>query len=293
MTWAVRTTDAVDPRAGEFGAAVVIPAASCPCEQVEAVRPQLLEDGCLIVVWNGPREPSHDCSQRVLARGAAVWLEFPGRIGAAAARNQGAAWLSGRASVLAFVDADDIAYPDWLSHLREPLVAGAADLAGGPLELTSQGRTYKVEPGHDFWHRQALYGSNLAVTREGWARLGGFHSGVGTCEDTDLAWRAGDLGLRIELVRTAVVRYSLRHGWAEWRQRVTWGRSSVSLLRAHGLSLSTHLPNLRGLVRHKRSHGFASSPLIAGLGQYAGQWAGRLLDSVPAAQDGPSRSVPL
>jgi GT2 family glycosyltransferase len=282
---AVRTTAVVDARAGEFGAAVVIPAASCPCEQVEAVRPQVRDDDCLIVVWNGPRPPSHDCSRRVLASGAAVWLEFSDRLGAATARNRGVAWLGGRARVLAFVDADDIAYPDWLSQLREPLAAGAADLAGGPLELTSQGRTYRVEPGHDFWYRQALYGSNCAVTRESWARLGGFHSSVGTCEDTDLAWRAGELGLRIELVKTAVVRYALRHGWAEWRQRMTWGRSSVALLRTHDLPLSRHLPNLRGLVRHMRSHGFASSPLIAGLGQYAGQWAGRLLDRVPAAQD--------
>jgi cellulose synthase/poly-beta-1,6-N-acetylglucosamine synthase-like glycosyltransferase len=243
------------------------------------------DGGCLIVVWNGPRTASHDCCRRALAGGAAIWLEFPDRLGAAIARNQGVAWLAGRARVLAFVDADDIAHPDWLSRLCEPLTSGDADLAGGSLELTSQGRTYTVEPGRDFWHRQALYGSNCALTRESWARLGGFRSGVGTCEDTDLAWRAGDLGLRITLVKTAVVRYALRHGWAEWRQRVTWGRSSVALLRAHDLPLSRDLPNLRGLVGHKRSHGFASSPLVAGLGQYAGQWAGRLLDRVPAMRD--------
>lgn len=283
MIPAVRSTSSADALSGEFGAAVVIPAASCPCAQVEAVRPQLRDDDCLIVVWNGPRPPSHDCSGPVLATtGAAVWLEFSDRLGAATARNHGVAWLGGRARVLAFVDADDLAYPDWLSQLRKPLVACSADLVGGSLELTSRGRTYTVEPGHDFWYRQALFGSNCAITRESWARLGGFHSGVGTCEDTDLAWRAGDLGLRIEVVRTAVVRYTLRKGWAEWRQRVTWGRSSVALLRAHDLLPSRHLPNLSGLVRHKRSHGFASSPLIAGLGQYAGQWAGRLLDRVPA-----------
>ena len=189
---AVRTTAAADAQTGEFGAAVVIPAASCPCGQVAAVRPQLSDDDCLVVVWNGSRSASHDCSLQVLAGDAAAWLEFPDRIGAATARNRGVAWLSGRARVLAFVDADDVAYPNWLSQLREPLAAGASDLAGGLLELTSQGSTYMVEPGEDFWYRQALYGSNCAVTRESWARLGGFRSGVGTCEDTDLAWRAGD-----------------------------------------------------------------------------------------------------
>ena len=284
MTETVQTTAAVDARTGDFGAAVVIPAASCPCAQVAAVRPQLSPDDCLVVVWNGPRRESHDCAGRVLADGAAAWLEFPDRLGAAGARNRGVAWLGGRAAVLAFVDADDVAYPDWLSRLRKPLADGAADMVGGPLELTSQGSTYTVEPGEDFWYRQALYGSNCAVTREGWDRLGGFRSGVGTCEDTDLAWRAPDAGLRVELVETAVVRYALRRGWAEWRQRVTWGRSSVALLRAHDLPLSKHLPNLRGLVGHKRSHGFASNPLVAALGQYTGQWAGRLLDRETVAE---------
>jgi hypothetical protein len=274
----VRATPEAEPVAGEFAIAVIVPAATCPCLQVEAVRPQVRSDGCLIVVWNGPRSESHDCASQVLLSGAAVWLEFGDRLGAATARNWGANWLDSRAKVLAFADADDVAHADWLAHLREPLAAGRADLAEGPLELTVRGRTYTVEPGRDFWHRQALYGSNCAVTREAWARLGGFRTGVGTCEDTDHAWRAGELGLRIELVKSAVMRYTLRRGWAELRQRLTWGRSSVALLHAHDLPLSRHLPGLRGLVEHKRSHGFASNPHIAGTGQYVGQWAGRILD---------------
>lgn len=283
ITPVARTTAGLDDHSGEFGVAVIIPASGCPCSQVAAVQPQIRDDDCLIVVWNGPRALAHDCSRRVLATGQAAWLEFRTRLGAATARNWGVAWLDGRAKILAFVDADDIARPDWLSQLHRPLATGAADLVGGPLELASRGRTYSVEPGHDFWYRQALYGSNCAVTRDGWTRLGGFHSDVGTCEDTDLAWRAGDLGLHIELVSTAVVRYSLRHGMAEWRQRMTWGRSSVALLRAHNLSLSKHLPTLRGLISHKRSHGFASSPIVAGLGQYVGQCMGRLLDRASAS----------
>jgi len=183
--------------------------------------------------------------------------------------------------VLAFADSDDTAYHNWLSELRESLASGEHKLVGGVLEVVSQDGVRRVEPGLDFWYRQAVYGCNCAVTREGWERLGGFSPGVGTCEDTDLAWRAGDIGLHVDVVRTAVVRYSLRHGWAEWRQRAVWGRSSVALLRAHDLPLSRHLPDLRGLIQHKRSVGFASSPLIAGLGQFTGQWVGRLCDGRP------------
>ena len=239
----------------------------------------------MVVVWNGPRPGSHDCSAGVLLDHAAVWIEFPTRLGAATARNAGVEWLGGRARVLAFLDADDIAHHDWLAELRSHIVHRRSDVVGGVLELVTRDGTRSVEPGVDFWYRQAVYGSNCAVTRECWERLGGFSPGVGTCEDTDLAWRAGEMGMRVDIVLTAVVRYSLRQGWAEWRQRVTWGRSSTALLRAHDLPLSSHLPDLRGLVQHKRSHGLATSPVIAGIGQFAGQWIGKLFDAPSRRSD--------
>lgn len=263
----------------KFACAVIIPAADCPCAQVEAVRPQLRDDDCLVVVWNGARSGTHDCAANMLQTSAAVWLESPTRMGAGAARNTGVAWLCGRAEVLAFVDSDDIAHDDWLPELREGLARGQLDLAGGVLEVFSGGHWRVVRPGSDFWYRQAVYGSNCAITREAWQRLGGFSTRVGTCEDTDLAWRAAGADLRIDIVPTAIVGYTLRQGAAEWRQRVTWGRSSVALLRAHDLPLSRHLPSLRGLISHKRSHGLARSPIIAGLGQFAGQLVGRVLDA--------------
>lgn len=266
---------------GKFGCAVIIPAAGCPCAQVEAIRPQLADDDCLVVVWNGPRTGAHDCAASVLrnSRSAAGWLEYPAKMGAGAARNMGAEWLSGRAEVLAFADSDDTAHDDWLAELRKGLANGRLDLVGGGLEIFSGGQWDVVLPGEDFWYRQAVYGSNCAITREAWQRLGGFSTRVGTCEDTDIAWRAVGIGLRVGIVPTAIVRYNLRHGAAEWRQRVTWGRSSVALLRAHSLPLSRHLPTLPKLISDKRSHGLAASAVIAGLGQFAGQLAGKVLDA--------------
>jgi GT2 family glycosyltransferase len=273
----IATDSARDGR--KFACAVIIPAADCPCAQVEAVRPQIRDDDCLVAVWNGPRTGTHDCSRNVLRSSAAVWLEYPTRMGAAAARNIGVDWLSGRAEVLAFVDSDDIAYDNWLAELREGLARDELDLAGGVIEVFSGGRWRVIRPQVDFWYRQAVDTSVCAITREAWQRLGGFSTRVGTCEDTDLAWRAAEIGLRVDIVPTAVVRFTLRHGAAEFRQRVAWGRSSVALLRAHDLPLSRHLPTLRGLISHKRSCGLASSPLIAGLGQFAWQWVGRVLDA--------------
>lgn len=274
-----RATDGARERA-HFACAVVIPSVGCPCAQVEAVREQLHADDCLVVVANGPRFAAHDCAANLLRAGAAAWLECPTSIGAGAARNMGGAWLAGRADVLAFLDADDVAHDDWLAQLRDGLVAGELDVAGGVLEVFSSGRWHVVQPGVDFWYRQAVYGSNCAVTREAWQRLGGFSTRVGTCEDTDLAWRAAGLDLRVDVVVTAVVRYTLRHGITELLQRFTWGTSSVALLRAHELPLCRHLPTLRGLIGHKRSHGLASSPVLAALGQFVGQSIGRWAGSV-------------
>jgi len=264
---------------GGMDRAVVLPAASCVCRQAEAVKSQLGAADCLVVVWNGRRPASHTCATTVLRDGMAVWIEFPTRLGAATARNHGVQWMNGRAHILAFTDADDVVHQDWLSELCAPLVAGEADLVGGVLKVVSGGRTRTITPGRDYWYRQAVFGGNCAITSKAWELLGGLSARVGTCEDTDLAWRASEFGLRVRIVPTAIVHYSLRRGIQEWRQRVIWGRSSVALLRAHGLALSRHLPSLPGLVRDKRVGGFASNPLIAGLGQFAGQWWGRLFDT--------------
>lgn len=262
-------------RSAHFATAVVIPTVGCPCPQVAAIRPQLGATDCLVVVANGVPPITHDCAANVLAVPAAAWLHCRTRIGAGAARNLGVAWLADRADMLAFVDADDVAHDNWLACMRAGLVDTGLDVAGGLLEVHSGGRWHVVRPGIDFWYRQAVYGSNCAVTRGAWQLLGGFSTQVGTCEDTDLAWRAAKLGLRVDIVETAIVRYTLRHGVAELRQRIVWGSSSIALLRAHDLPLSAHLPTLRGLIGHKRVHGLASSPVTAGLGQFFGQWLAR------------------
>lgn len=261
-----------------FDCAVVIAAASCVCSQVDAVSPQLRMHDCLVVVWNGRRPNGHDCSTSVLKTRNSVWIEYQHLLGAAGARNLGVDWLDGRAKMLAFVDSDDVVRPTWLSGLVEPLSSEESDVVGGVLEVFTQGRVRLVSPGTDFWYRQAVFGSNCGLTLGAWERLAGFSTNVGTCEDTDLAWRAGEIGLRVAIIDRAVVRYSLRRGLAELRQRFTWGRSSVALLRAHDLPLSHHLPSLLGLIRHKRKHGLASGPTVAGLGQFAGQCFGVVFD---------------
>ena len=127
-----------------------------------------------------------------------------------------------------------------------------------------------IFPGVDYWHAQALFGGNLGMTGNAWQILSGFDSRFRCCEDTDLAWRAAEAELRVEVVPAAVVEVDLPSILVEFRQRLLWGRWAVHLLAEHGLG-GTHLPSLRDLLAHKRSMGFCRRPCVATIGQWVGQ----------------------
>jgi GT2 family glycosyltransferase len=196
-------------------------------------------------------------------------------LGAAAARNAGAA-STPDADIFVFVDDDDRVLPDWLNALTAPLRGGDADLAGGALLVCRAGKERRISPSIDFWHAQALFGGNLAVTREAWELLEGFDPSFSCCEDTDFAWRAARSGLRVTVAHDAVVGCGLRPKPAEFVQRVRWGIGTVRLLRTHGVSLA-RLPSLRILLKHKQEVGFCGSPWVAALGHWLGQCVGRML----------------
>src|SRR2546423_9652540 len=94
---------------------VVIPAGSCPCEQVRSVLPQITERDRLVVAWNGTSS-SHDCQRGACAHPAVLWLDLGRQLGPARARNLGAAGVADTA-VLAFCDADDRVARGWLDEL--------------------------------------------------------------------------------------------------------------------------------------------------------------------------------
>ncbi len=112
------------------------------------------------------------------------------------------------------------------------------------------------------------------MTGDAWQILVGFDSRFRCCEDTDLAWRATEAELRVEVVPAAVVELDLPSILVEFRQRLLWGRWAVHLLDEHGLG-GTHLPSLRDLLAHKRSMGFCRHPSVAAIGQWVGQSSAR------------------
>jgi hypothetical protein len=252
---------------------VIIPARRCACRQAARIAAQLGPGDRIVVVRNGPAAPCPYCdgSDQV---GVVVTLRYPMPLGAATARNAGAA-SAPEADILAFTDDDDLVSPDWLGTLIRPLRDGLADLVGGVLLVHGSDEPAVVRPGVDYWHAQALFGANMAVSRVAWDLLGGFDPSFTCCEDTDLAWRAERTGLRLVVALGAVVNHTPRRPRHEFLQRVRWGVGAVRLLRAHGVS-SAQLPNLRTLLRHKQECGYCGDPWVAALGQWIGQWLGYL-----------------
>ncbi len=261
---------------------VVVPAATCPCAQVERVRRQLAASDRLVVVWNGP-PGNHDCASLLRGDPSCCWVETTTRLGSALARNVGVRALDGAVQVLAFADSDDRVAPSWLESLTRPLLDDSADIVGGALRIQGIHGDTTILPGVDYWHAQALFGGNLAVTHAAWQTLDGFDSRFRCCEDTDLAWRAAEVGLRVEVVPTAVVDVDPPSIPLELFKRVRWGRWAVHLLGKHGLG-GEHLPSLRDLLAHKRSIGYCRNPSVAAIGQWIGQSFARLGKRHPASR---------
>lgn len=152
-------------------------------------------------------------------------VEAPAAMGAAANRNLG--WREARAPLVAFTDDDCRPAPGWI----EALLSAAA---GAP-EAFLQGRT---EP--DPTEIDALWGfarsmrvtsdspwqesCNIAYPRALLERLGGFNEGYGLVggEDTDLGWRALELGAPKRYVEAALVWHAVER--QSFRQALTRAR---------------------------------------------------------------------
>lgn len=135
--------------------------------------------------------------------------------GASVARARNLALQAAEGEVLAFLDTDQQAPPEWLARLVEPIEAGEVDWTGGPtrpetsLELMElkERRLYaaaredptRIPMGNSAWHRRVF------------AEVGGFDERLSMGgEDWDLALRAAGAGFEGTLVDDAWVHHDLR-----------------------------------------------------------------------------------
>ncbi len=230
---------------------------------VESVRQQTLPPLEIIVVCD------HNPTLFALARerfAGAVVIENSQPRGLSGARNSGIAASNGK--VLAFLDDDAVAAPDWLSalaaHYQDPAVMGAGGqiqpmwLAGRPGWFPAEfewvvGCTYLGMPTRIAPVRN-LIGANMSFRRQVFVDVGDFRSGMGRvgafpagCEETELCIRANQRWPEQHLVYdpAAVVQHRVpasRGAWAYFSSRCYaegLSKALVSRMVGAGDGLST------------------------------------------------------
>jgi glycosyltransferase involved in cell wall biosynthesis len=183
----------------------------------------------IIVVDNGSSALPVD----VISRHADVRLLVEKRPGPGPARNAGVAAALG--GILAFIDADCRAHPDWLANLRAALDSSPPGLVlGGDVRIWRQdaGRVDAIEAYESvFAYRFKLYiekhgysgTGNLAMRRRDFDVVGPF-AGIEIAEDMDWGKRACAAGLKFGYVPEMVVfhpaRGSMQELYAKWDRQI-------------------------------------------------------------------------
>lgn len=185
--------------------------------------------------------------------------------GRAIARNTGI--RETRGEIVAFVDADCIAEPSWLTELvrpyHDPDVAGV----GGEIHAVPPETAVQVylDRRESCWQQYCVQGgrrkrsgflitANASYRRSVLELVGGFDPHFVTAEDVDLGYRVRNAGYRLAYAGDAIVRHQLRATTRElFRQRYGYGYGRVLLRRRHDLRRGYSLPRRREMAKHALS----------------------------------------
>lgn len=204
-------------------------------EVLEKCLRSLQEQSCpaglfeVIVIDNGSSAPPRD----IVAGFDFARLDIEMRPGPGPARNRGAS-LS-RGPILAFIDADCTADPDWLGVIHRTFaLSPEGTIIGGDVRIAFR------DPSHltaleayesVFAYRQREYierfgfsgTGNLAVRRRDFDAIGPF-PGIDEAEDSVWGRRAGALGYRIKFVPDMIVFHPARRSFdelaAKWNRHI-------------------------------------------------------------------------
>ena len=182
----------------------------------------------IIVVDNGSRA----LPVEVVGRHSGVRLLEEGRPGPGPARNTGVA--ASRGEILAFIDADCRADPNWLRSIQTTLASSPpGTVLGGDVRIWRSGKELNAIEAYEsvFAYRFKLYiekhgyagTGNLAVFRRDFDAAGPF-GGIEVAEDMEWGKRARAAGLRFRYVPEMVVfhpaRGSIEELCAKWDRHI-------------------------------------------------------------------------
>ncbi|HZO30392.1 MAG TPA: glycosyltransferase [Chloroflexota bacterium] len=192
----------------------------------------------VIVVNDG----STDGSEEIIHRYPVRAITTPNR-GVSAARNEGLRAATGE--IVAYIDSDARADPDWLSYLATTFLESDVAAVGGP----------NLVPPEDAWVAKCVYrspggptqvmlddqsaehipGCNMAFWKWALEEIGGFDPMYRKAgDDVDVCWRILEKNRRIGFSPSAVVWHHRRPSVkAYWKQQVGYGESEALLERKH------------------------------------------------------------
>jgi len=246
----------------------------------------------LIFVDNG----STDRTSTILASYREhITVLFERKRGAAAARNAGLRHASG--AIIAFVDADCVADPNWLHNVSLPLDDPQVGIVGG--KILAQGPPNKIEAFGESIHDHNLsintwkpphamtanWSSRLAVLKS----VGLFDETFLRGQDSDLSYRIVQAGYQLMYQDNAVVYHkNQRTASGLFLEGYTHGFSSVHLHKKHKAFLRQYgyrrfakqsymalWSSFIDAVFVKRSD-FAYYDFLFNLGKKVGRWCGSL-----------------
>jgi cellulose synthase/poly-beta-1,6-N-acetylglucosamine synthase-like glycosyltransferase len=208
----------------------------------------------VIVVDNGSTDAT-----AALADSRDVLLLCEPRRGRAIARNAGIA--SALSEIVAFVDADCVAEPGWLTALVTPFSDPAVGGVGGEIHSISPVTAVQayLDQKESCWQQYCVQGgrrkrhgflitANAAYRRSVLDRVDGFDPHFVTAEDVDLGWRVRDAGYSLAYAPEAIVRHRLRESArALFRQRYGYGYGRALFRRRYDLERGYSLGTYRQL----------------------------------------------
>ncbi|WP_420453082.1 glycosyltransferase family 2 protein [Ilumatobacter sp.] len=227
-------------------------------------------------------------------RASFPWVRFDSHPdpGPGNARNRGVEVTS--AGVVAFLDCDCVASPDWLDEIRAH--AHDADVLGGEVAMFDEGagpRTGSQAFETVFAFDQRRYveregftvTANMVTSRRVFDAVGGFEPGLGTVsEDAEWCRRATAIGYSLRYVPSMVVAHPTRGDWGAlrakfWRittqlfhaepataaRRVRWAARAVLVLGSIGVDGWTLLRSDRLDDRVERARGVVALARIRAL----------------------------
>jgi hypothetical protein len=210
----------------------------------------------VICVDDGSRDGTAD-----IARRHPVTLVSEGHGGLCRARNLGLERATG--DVVAYIDADATADPDWLTYLAISLDPQATATAGAggpnwtPPEDPLLARCIGLAPGNpvhvliDDERADHIPGCNMAFRRRDLLAIGGFDPTFHTAgDDVDVCWRLLDEGRQLRFHPAALVWHHPRRTVRTfWRQQVGYGAAESLVSRNHPDRFSLFgSPRWRGVV---------------------------------------------